>query len=176
MIKTNLVYKYVLSQLCGEHFGKSEPLPDKDEFVVLANGYVKLSKFHFDEVFPGEKIEFTNEFDTANKCYLFEKGFFEMIRKRWNVTDEQIIQRGLCELPTFIENRLICRKLKYVFGEQIFQLPLFANDEFLYDRRQFKQGFMRPIFRHKHIIGFEVFRNIKDSHPIVLSEQRTLAA
>ena len=164
MDKTYLVYRCLLSQLRGEHFAKVAELPNKAELLNMANGFVKLNAEHF----TGRTVEFTDEFDVSVKSYLYEKGFFEMIKGRWNVTDEQIIERGLVELPTYIENRLICHELQKVFGRWIFGLPVFQSDELKYDQRKFRRGFMRPINHRSEIIGFEVFRTIKDQNPIAL--------
>lgn len=163
MTNPTLVYKFLLAKLRGEHFTDLQPMENEAELLAMANGYLKLNADNFD---PADR--FTNEFKTRTKAYLFEKGFFEEIKTRWNVSDEQIIDRGLVELPTFIENRLISRNLQRIFGDWIFELPVFTADELTFDRRKFKHGFMRPINNNLGIIGFEVFRNIKDRQPIRL--------
>jgi hypothetical protein len=141
MKKISLVYRQLLSQLRGEHFVPIGAQPDLSREI---------------------------DFRLAEKTYLYEKGFFELIKTRWKVSDEQIIERGLVELPTFIENRLICRKLQKLFGTWVFALPIFKDDELRFDQRNFRRGFMRPILAKKEIIGFEIFRNIKDQNPIAV--------
>jgi hypothetical protein len=162
MIKTSVVYRQLLAYLRGEHFGFPEQLANESELLEWSQTYAE-------KYLPEDKqlIFVKDDFQTVQKAFMFEQGFFEMIRKRWNVTDEQIIERGLVSMPTWLESRLISYELKNAFGENVFTLPIFNKQILAFDSKQYRTGFLRPIKKGKTIIGWEVFRSIKDKEPII---------